>query len=217
MSVLSLHIEESTPVEAFLPHGLLAIILLGPPGVGKGTQAGRLSAAYNIPTISTGEILRAEMEAGTPLGLDIQETMTSGNLVSDNIVCEIVQNRIVKQDCAKGFILDGFPRTLAQGHILQEFLRANGIKLRVVISFDAEEDELVRRVLERAAKNPEKKRAEDTEEILRDRLAIFYRETAPLIDFYGQQHLLLKIDGMKTEDIITAEIKDFLDKVIPFK
>lgn len=217
MSVLSLQVRDDMPVESSLPHGLLAIILLGPPGVGKGTQATKLAAAYNIPAISTGEILRAEMEAGTPLGLDIQETMVSGNLVSDSIVCEIVQNRIVKQDCDKGFILDGFPRTLAQGHLLQDFLASTGVKLRVVFSFEAEEDELIRRVLERAANNPEKKRAEDTEEILRDRLAIFHRETAPLIDFYSQQNLLVTVDGMKPMDVITMELKDYLEKVIPFK
>ncbi len=205
------------PIESASPHGHLAMIFLGPPGVGKGTQAALLATAYNIPAVSTGEILRAEMEAGTPLGLDIQETMTSGRLVDDSIVCDIVRDRIIQDDCTNGFILDGFPRTLAQGHILQNILKSERIRLRVVINFTADPDELVRRVLERAAKDPDKKRAEDTKEILLDRLDIFNQVTAPLIEFYREQDLLITIDAMQSVETITAEIKEYLEKVIPIK
>lgn len=184
----------------------MRLILLGPPGAGKGTQAKILLEAYGIPQLSTGDILRSAIAAKTPLGLEAKAVVDRGDLVSDAIVNGIVSERLDAEDCKPGFILDGFPRTIAQAQALDAMLIEKGVKLNAVIEIKADSDELVRRVIQRA-KESGGARADDNEEVLRKRLGVYQEQTAPLVAYYADKGLLKTVDGMDPVDQVTAAIK----------
>jgi adenylate kinase len=189
----------------------MRLILLGPPGAGKGTQAKILVDAYGIPQLSTGDILRAAIAAKTPLGLEAKAIVDRGDLVSDTIVNGIVSERLDAEDCKRGFILDGFPRTIAQAEALDQMLADKGIALDAVIEIKAEADELVKRVVNRA-KESGGARADDNEEVLRKRLGVYSVQTAPLVAYYSGRGMLKPVDGMAPVNDVTAAIKSALGK-----
>ena len=189
----------------------MRLILLGPPGAGKDTQAKIMVDAYGIPQLSTGDILRAAIAAKTPLGLEAKAIVDRGDLVSDAIVNGIVSERLDAEDCKPGFILDGFPRTIAQAEALDQMLAEKGIALDAVIEIKAEADELVKRVINRA-KESGGARADDNEEVLRKRLGVYSEQTAPLVAYYTGRGLLKPVDGMAPVDEVTAAIKAALGK-----
>lgn len=188
----------------------MRLILLGPPGAGKGTQAKILVDAYGIPQLSTGDILRAAIAAKTPLGVEAKAIVDRGDLVSDAIVNGIVSERLDADDCKPGFILDGFPRTIAQAEALDAMLVDKGAKLDAVIEIKADADELVRRVIQRA-KESGGARADDNEDVLRKRLGVYQDQTAPLVSYYAGKGLLRTVDGMAPVDQVTAAIKVSID------
>ena len=184
----------------------MRLILLGPPGAGKGTQAARLVAKYGIPQLSTGDMLRAAVAAGTPVGLQAKAVMESGGLVSDEIVIGIVADRIEEADAKKGFILDGFPRTVAQAVALDTMLGEKGVKLNAVHEFVVDQNALVGRIVKRAeeakaAGQPVRK--DDDPEVFKTRLAAYNRDTAIVAPYYEKTGLLKKIDGMQPIDQVT--------------
>ncbi|MBU3731358.1 MAG: adenylate kinase [Beijerinckiaceae bacterium] len=184
----------------------MRLILLGPPGAGKGTQAARLVAKYGIPQLSTGDMLRAAVAAGTPVGLQAKAVMESGGLVSDEIVIGIVADRIEEADAKKGFILDGFPRTVAQAVALDTMLGEKGVKLNAVLEFVVDQNALVGRIVKRAeeakaAGQPVRK--DDDPEVFKTRLAAYNRDTAIVAPYYEKTGLLKKIDGMQPIDTVT--------------
>lgn len=185
----------------------MRLILLGPPGAGKGTQAKILVDAYGIPQLSTGDILRSAIAAQTPLGLEAKAIMDRGDLVSDAIVNGIVSDRIDAEDCKPGFILDGFPRTIAQAEALDSMLSTKGLKLDAVIELTADADELVRRVIQRSK---DSNRPDDNPDVIRKRLDVYTTSTAPLVDYYGQQGLVKTVDGMAPVESVTAAIRGAL-------
>lgn len=187
----------------------MKLILLGPPGAGKGTQAKILMDKYSIPQLSTGDILRAAIAEKTPMGLQAQEIMERGDLVSDEIVCGIVSERLDGEDTAKGFILDGFPRTMAQAEALSEMLDAKGIKLDGVIEIRVDADALIERIKTRAAESGGA-RADDNEDVLRNRLDVYRELTEPLVSYYTKQDVLKSIDGMAPIDEVTVAISKAL-------
>ena len=184
----------------------MRLILLGPPGAGKGTQAKILVEAFGIPQLSTGDILRSAIAAETPLGLEAKAIVDRGDLVSDAIVNGIVSERLDAEDCKTGFILDGFPRTIAQAEALDQMLVEKNARLDAVIEIKADADELVRRVIQRA-KESGGARADDNEEVLRKRLGVYQEQTAPLVAYYAEAGLLKTVDGMEPVDQVTAAIK----------
>lgn len=175
------------------------MIFLGPPGSGKGTQAEILAEKAGIPAISTGAMLREAVAARTPLGLEVEAIMASGRLADDATMAGVVRERLAKADAADGFILDGYPRTLVQADNLSEILSAARLELDAVIQIDVEEEELVRRALAR-------KRADDTEEVIRQRLAVYHAQTKPLIDHYANLDLLRPVDGNQTIDQVADAV-----------
>lgn len=187
----------------------MRLILLGPPGAGKGTQAKILIEAYSIPQLSTGDILRAAIAAQTPMGLQAKAVMDRGDLVSDEVVNAIISERLDEPDCANGFILDGFPRTIAQAETLGGMLAEKGIALDAVIEVRADEDVLVERVLNRA-KETAGARADDNEEVIRKRLGVYRELTEPLVAYYEGKGLLKSVDGMAAVEKVTAAIKEAL-------
>ncbi len=188
----------------------MRLILLGPPGAGKGTQAQLLVEAYSIPQLSTGDILRAAIKAETPMGLEAKAIMDQGNLVSDEVVNAIVSERLDEPDCANGFVLDGFPRTIAQAEALDGMLADKGIALDAVVQITADEDTLVDRVLKRAAETGGA-RADDNEDVIRNRLEVYRELTEPLVAYYADQGLLKTVDGMDSVENVTKEIRRKLD------
>jgi adenylate kinase len=212
------------------------LILLGPPGAGKGTQAQMISERYHIPQISTGDILRKAVKENTSLGVKAREFMEKGQLVPDEIVIGIVEERIRESDCSRGFILDGFPRTRKQAEALQTILGKIGKSIHHVINIEVEAEELVRRLSgRRTCKNcgamfhlvfnPPKRegicdrcggdlyqREDDKEETIRVRLKEYERQTAPLIEYYQAKRALRSIQGVGNKEQIFAEISNILDK-----
>ncbi|KKC39382.1 adenylate kinase [Devosia epidermidihirudinis] len=184
----------------------MRLILLGPPGAGKGTQAKILVESFGIPQLSTGDILRSAIAAKTPLGLEAKAIVDRGDLVSDDIVNGIVSERLDAEDCKPGFILDGFPRTIAQAEALDQMLVDKGVSLNAVIEIKADADELVRRVINRA-KESGGARADDNEDVLRKRLGVYQDQTAPLVAYYSEEGLLKAVDGMEPVEQVTAAIK----------
>ena len=194
----------------------MRLILLGPPGSGKGTQAQRLVHRYGIIQLSTGEMLRAAVAAGTPVGLKAKDIMASGGLVPDDIVVGIISDRIDQPDAKKGFILDGFPRTVPQAEALDELLKKKHMKLDAVIELRVNESALVQRVETRAAETlarGEEVRIDDTSEVLIKRLASYRQLTEPLIHYYSERRKLLTVDGMMTIEHVTREINRILTAI----
>lgn len=193
----------------------MRIILLGPPGAGKGTQAVRLVERLGIPQLSTGDMLRAAVAAGTPVGLKAKEVMDRGDLVSDDIVVGIIADRIEEQDARSGFILDGFPRTVAQAEAFDRMLSAKGLKLDAVIEFKVNEVELVDRIVKRAKETEargEPVRKDDNPEVFKTRLDAYRNQTAPLSAYYERTGMLKTVDGMKPIDEVTQAIKEILGR-----
>jgi adenylate kinase len=184
----------------------MRLILLGPPGAGKGTQAKILVDECGIPQLSTGDILRSAIAAKTPMGLAAKEVMDRGDLVSDAIVNGIVSERLDQDDCRKGFILDGFPRTIAQAEALDKMLEDKGQKLDAVVEMKADPDVLISRIIQRSRENGGA-RADDNEEVLRNRLAVYRDQTAPLVEYYREQGLLKTVDGMEPVPEVTSAIR----------
>jgi adenylate kinase len=186
----------------------MKLILLGPPGAGKGTQAQRLAKILNVPQLSTGDMLRAAVAAGTPIGRKAKAVMDSGALVSDAIVVDIINDRIEQSDAKHGFILDGFPRTLAQAGALEAMLAAKGLKLDAAIELTVEASKLVERIVRRAqeagaAGQPVRK--DDDPEVFKSRLSAYERDTAAVTPFYRERGLLHEVDGMApVEDVAKA-------------
>jgi adenylate kinase len=187
----------------------MRLILLGPPGSGKGTQAQRLIHRYGIVQLSTGDMLRAAVAAQTPVGLKAKDIMASGGLVPDDIVIGIISDRLDQADAAKGFILDGFPRTVPQAEALDALLKKKRLKLDAVIELRVNESALLERVERRAAEmraRGEEVRVDDTPEVLVKRLASYRTLTEPLIHYYSERRKLLTVDGMMTIEHVTHEI-----------
>ena len=192
------------------------LILLGAPGAGKGTQAERLQAERGLVQLSTGDMLRAAVAAGTETGRQAKQIMDRGDLVPDAIVVGIISDRIGQPDCARGFILDGFPRNEAQARALDAMLVQKGKKLDLVIEVQVDEKILFDRIRNRAAESASTTgtvRADDNEETLRNRLDVYRAQTAPLLPYYGAQGKLHTIDGMQTVDVVAKQIAALLDKV----
>ena len=209
---------------------MLRAVLLGPPGAGKGTQAAKVIEKYNVPHISTGDIFRANIKEGTELGKKAKGYMDEGKLVPDELVVNLVTDRLQKDDCKEGFLLDGFPRTIFQAEQLDKFLSDNGQKLDIVLNFKVRKDVLVERIAgRRVCKScgasfhvvnvPPKKegicdacggelfqRKDDNRETVENRINVYESETAPLIGYYEKQNVLVDFDGEKTHDEVFADV-----------
>ena len=177
----------------------MRIILFGPPGCGKGTQATFISESLNIPHLSTGDMLRSAVSSGSEIGLKAKSIMESGGLVSDQIVLSIVEERIAKHDCEKGFILDGFPRTVNQAEKLDLLLGTN-YKLDYVLRIKVDEEEIIKRLIDRA-------REDDKPDIIKNRFKTYNSETQPLIPFYEERQILFNINGMQEIEKVLEDIK----------
>ena len=196
----------------------MRLILLGPPGAGKGTQAQRLLAKHRIVQLSTGDMLRAAVAAGTPVGLRAKSTMERGELVPDDVVVAIIADRIGKPDARRGFVLDGFPRTVPQAEALDRLLAERGLKLDAVMELKVDEGILLQRIEKRAAEmtaRGEKIRSDDNPEVLRERLSAYRKQTAPLVDYYASKGMLKSVDGMASIDDVTAAIAGHLEPLRP--
>ena len=181
----------------------MRLVLLGPPGAGKGTQAKRLAARLGVPAISTGDIFRANVSEGTALGVLAKSYMDKGHYVPDEVTNDMVRGRLAEPDAAKGFLLDGYPRTLAQVAELDGMLQTAGYALDAVVELTADVEEVVQRLLKRAEIEG---RADDTEPVIRKRLEVYAQETWPLVDIYAARGLLEKVDGMGEMDDVTARM-----------
>ena len=183
---------------------MIRVVFLGPPGAGKGTQAVRIAEKYNVPHISTGDILRAAVKEGTELGKLAKSYMDRGELVPDEVIIGIIRERLSQPDVReRGFILDGFPRTLKQAEALDQMLAELNMPLDRVIYLNVDDEEIVKRLLARG-------RADDTEEVIRNRLKVYREQTAPLIDYYSEKCLLAEIYGVGEIEEITRKIEEAL-------
>ena len=186
----------------------MRLVLVGPPGAGKGTQAEFIAAHLAAPKISTGDIFRANVSQGTPLGIEAQRYMDAGEYVPDEVTNLMVRDRIDEEDAAPGFLLDGYPRTLAQVTELDGMIGHTGHRLDAVVVLTVDSDEVVQRLLQRAQTEG---RADDTEDVIRRRQEIYQEETAPLIAVYRERGLVHEIDGMGEVDAVTKRIFEALD------
>jgi adenylate kinase len=187
----------------------MRLILLGPPGAGKGTQAQRLIARHGIVQLSTGDMLRAAVAAGTPVGLHAKSIMDRGELVPDEVVVAIIADRIGQPDAKRGFVLDGFPRTVPQAQALERLLAERGLRLDAVIELKVDEGILLKRIEKRVAEmtaRGEKLRADDNPEVLKGRLSAYRAQTEPLVGYYAEKGMLKSVDGMALIDDVTAAI-----------
>lgn len=183
------------------------MVILGPPGAGKGTQAARICERLGIPAISTGDIFRANVAGGTELGRQAKQYMDAGEYVPDSVTNAMVADRLAADDAADGFLLDGYPRTEAQVHELDSMLAAAGLSLDVVLEITADAEVVVQRLLGRAA---EQGRTDDTEPVIRRRLEVYAEQTAPLAALYEQRGLLVRADGVGALDEVTDRIMNAL-------
>ncbi|HZZ61455.1 MAG TPA: adenylate kinase [Roseiarcus sp.] len=194
----------------------MRLILLGPPGAGKGTQAARLARNLGVPQLSTGDMLRAAVAAGTPIGLRAKAVMESGGLAPDEIVVGIISERISQPDAKKGFILDGFPRTVRQAEDLESMLAAKGLKLDAAIELTVDAAKLIDRIVKRAAEakaHGQPVRKDDDPEVFKSRFAAYERDTAAVTPFYRERGLLHQVDGMASIDEVAKAIDGVLSVV----
>jgi len=183
------------------------MLIVGPPGAGKGTQAARITTAYGIPDISTGDIFRANIKNETPLGQQVKAIVDAGDYVPDSLTNQLVTDRLAEDDAQDGFLLDGYPRTLEQVTYLDDLLASKGQELAAVIQLVADQDEIVARLTKRAQ---EQGRADDSEDAIRHRQEVYLRETSPLIDVYRQRGLLVEVDGLGAMDDVASRIRSAL-------
>jgi adenylate kinase len=188
----------------------MRLVMLGPPGAGKGTQAVRLAEHFQCAVVSTGDIFREHVANGTPLGSAAQEYLDRGDLVPDEVVISMVMERIAEEDCANGFVLDGFPRTVAQAQALDGRLESAGTPLDAALFFEIDEEELFRRLAGRSATLH---RSDDTEQTIRHRLEVFASKTRPLVDHYERRGLLLRVDSIGHVDEVTKRILGGLERL----
>ena len=188
----------------------MRLLFMGPPGAGKGTQAKLVADRYGIPAISTGDIFRANVSQGTELGIEAKRYMDAGEYVPDEVTNGMVRDRIDQADAAPGFLLDGYPRTLAQVEELDSMIKHTGHELDAVVVLTADSDELIARLLNRAQLEG---RADDTEDVIRRRQEIYLAETEPLIGVYRDRGLLVEVDGMGEVDVVSARIVEALASV----
>jgi len=188
----------------------MRLIIMGPPGAGKGTQAKFVAEHFGIPAISTGDIFRANVSQGTPLGIEAARYMDAGDYVPDEVTNLMVRNRIDEEDAEPGFLLDGYPRTLAQVEELDGMIKHTGHALDAVVVLTVDPDEIVQRLLQRAQVEG---RADDTEDVIRRRQELYTEQTEPLIDVYRNRGILIEVDGMGEVDDVTSRIFDALDVV----
>ena len=188
----------------------MQLIILGAPGAGKGTQAARIVDQLAVPAISTGDIFRANIKNETDLGRQVKSILASGGFVPDEVTNAIVADRIAQPDCANGFLLDGYPRTLAQVDELDDMVGSGGRRLDAVVVLTADPEELVTRLLQRAV---EQGRKDDTEAVIRRRQELYREQTEPLIDVYRERGLLVEVDGMGGVDEVTQRIFDALTPI----
>jgi adenylate kinase len=186
----------------------MRLLLIGPPGAGKGTQASKLSEVFGIPAISTGDIFRENVKNQTPLGLEAKSFMDSGAYVPDSLTNKLVRDRLKNPDCANGFLLDGYPRTADQVDELDAILRETEGSLDAVIQLTADTEEVVRRLAKRAI---EQGRSDDTEDVIRNRMAVYEEQTAPLITMYAARGSLIMVDGLGEIDDVTSRIVEALN------
>jgi len=186
------------------------ILLIGPPGSGKGTQAHRLSGELHIPEISTGDMFRTHLANGSPLGREIREFLDAGNLVPDNLTTAMLRERLQERDARNGFLLDGYPRTVSQMDDLDGILDAAGTSLDAVVEITAHDDEIVRRLLLRSDAEG---RSDDTEDVIRHRLELYRQETEPVIERYGRRALLVSVDGTADVDAVTVSALQGIEAV----
>ena len=186
---------------------MIRLLLIGPPGAGKGTQAALLAKRFGIPAISTGDIFRENVAGKTELGVEAKGYMDRGEYVPDDLTNALVRDRLSKPDCQDGFLLDGYPRTIDQVHELDDILRENGTKLDIVVQLTADTEEIVSRLANRAL---EQGRTDDTPEVIRTRQAVYEEQTAPLIDVYASRSLVAKVDGLGEVKTVTARITEVL-------
>jgi adenylate kinase len=189
----------------------MKLIFLGPPGAGKGTQAERIQKAHGLVQLSTGDMLRAAVAAGSDVGKKAEALMAAGDLVPDEIVVGIIADRTEEADCANGYILDGFPRNVAQAEALDKMLASRNAKLDAVIELGVDDSILLARIEGRAAETEGGARADDNAEALKKRLAVYHEQTAPLIGYYKNAGILKVVDGMKEMDAVTVEIEAALE------
>lgn len=188
----------------------MRLLILGPPGAGKGTQAGRIAEHRDIPAISTGDIFRSNISGETALGLQVQAILASGGYVPDEVTNAVVRDRLGEADAAVGFLLDGYPRTPGQVEALDEMLSDRGESLDGVLELTVDTDEVVQRLTRRAV---EQGRVDDTEEVVRERMRVYAEETAPLARIYRDRGLLVQVDGMGSVEEVTARIAAVLDEI----
>jgi adenylate kinase len=188
----------------------LNIVMLGAPGAGKGTQAVRIAETHGIPHISTGEMLRAAIAAGSELGQKVKAIVESGALVPDELIVEVIRERLSQPDAQSGFVLDGFPRTIGQAEALDALLAELGRPLQIVLELELAEDTAVERMLGRAA---EQGRADDTPEVIKNRFEVYRRQTEPLSNYYRSTGILVAVDSSPGMDEVFAEIERVLDGV----
>lgn len=186
----------------------MKLLLIGPPGAGKGTQAAKLSEVFSIPAISTGDIFRENVKNETPLGLEAKSFMDRGAYVPDDLTNKLVRDRLKNPDCNQGFLLDGYPRTADQVQELDNILDESGTALDAVIQLTADTDEVVKRLAKRAI---DQGRSDDTEDVIRNRLAVYEEQTAPLISVYASRGLLVMVDGLGEIDQVTSRIVEALN------
>jgi adenylate kinase len=187
---------------------MMKLLLIGPPGAGKGTQASKLSEVFGIPAISTGDIFRANVKNETPLGLEAKSYMDRGAYVPDDLTNKLVRDRLQNPDCANGFLLDGYPRTADQVNELDDILRETDSSLDAVIQLTADTDEVVKRLAKRAI---EQGRSDDTEDVIRNRMAVYEDQTAPLISMYAARGSLIMVDGLGKIEAVTSRIVEALN------